>query len=422
MLDFSPHYFNCLEQLISLDYLPPAIYEGKRMLIIGDSLSWEHTTSFVEDVKQAFSGLVAQMDIVHLFDPGTMDSAGRLDEARFPSGEPYDLIVLIDGLEMAWNPCRAAEKIDQVLAVGGTLVVIGRMPGDSPRPHIYFYRDRWRYEATDFRLLFPGYDVRYEFAGEKKSLAAAQLCKTSGKPLAVMRVVAGEPKLFHHATMRRVRPTDAARLGYFSANRELDDIGIRVHTDKCSILHNYLDKYEMFLRPYRQKSFSFLELGVFLGASIALWKSYFPHAEIYGVDIDPACKRYEEERVHIVTADLSQDEDVKALREIHPAIIIDDASHYWSHQIKAMCQLYSCLPSGGIYIIEDLETSLNRECFFGFNDYPMDAYTFCERITRVVAGQCPCAEDTSLAKDITRIGKMTEMAAIMMGSCIFIKK
>lgn len=87
-----------------------------------------------------------------------------------------------------------------------------------------------------------------------------------------------------------------------------------------------------------------------------------------------------------------------------------------------ICALYDCLPSGGIYIMEDLATSVNPYMFPEYQDYPMDAYTFCERVARVVASRCPCTPDTSLSGKITEIGMATELAVTMMGSCIFIKK
>lgn len=219
---------------------------------------------------------------------------------------------------------------------------------------------------------------------------------------------------------RRINEKEYPALGYFK-DKELEILGRREVTDKSYYGHNYLDKYEYFLKTFKDREFTLLELGVFDGASERMWKDYFPKAQIIGVDIDPRCKEYEEERIWIDIADLGKPEELKRLREYRPAIIIDDASHLWSHQINAMLLLFKALPSGGVYIIEDMETSANIEQYPDFNDCELNAYTFCERIIRVVMSKTPCKEEP-LAEAITRIGLEIEMASVIKDSCIFIKK
>ncbi len=68
-----------------------------------------------------------------------------------------------------------------------------------------------------------------------------------------------------------------------------------------------------------------------------------------------------------------------------------------------------------------METSANIEQYPDFNDCELNAYTFCERIIRVVMSKTPCKEEP-LAEAITRIGLEIEMASVIKGSCIFIKK
>lgn len=72
-----------------------------------------------------------------------------------------------------------------------------------------------------------------------------------------------------------------------------------------------------------------------------------------------------------------------------------------------------------VYILEDLETSLNLDRS-GFADCDIDAYTVCERISRVAASKRPCLE--GYITEVTQIGMATELVAILKGSCIFIKK
>ena len=50
-----------------------------------------------------------------------------------------------------------------------------------------------------------------------------------------------------------------------------------------------------------------MEIGVYHGNSLKVWKDYFPNAEIYGIDIDPSCKKFEDERTKIIICDQNDD-------------------------------------------------------------------------------------------------------------------
>jgi hypothetical protein len=45
-------------------------------------------------------------------------------------------------------------------------------------------------------------------------------------------------------------PSGALPQGYFDEESDLDAIGIKYHTDKCSLEHNYLGKYAFFLERF----------------------------------------------------------------------------------------------------------------------------------------------------------------------------
>src|ERR1700722_18692475 len=73
----------------------------------------------------------------------------------------------------------------------------------------------------------------------------------------------------------------------------LDELGIRRITDKSSLDHDYLDKYERLFAPFRDAPITVLEIGVFDGGSLRLWEDYFPRATIVGINIREACKQHE---------------------------------------------------------------------------------------------------------------------------------
>ena len=215
--------------------------------------------------------------------------------------------------------------------------------------------------------------------------------------------------------------------GYFSDYRDLDNIGKHFNTDKNSDYHHYLNKYDFFLSKFRDKEMNVLELGVYKGASIAMWEKYFPKAIIYGVDINAECKIYETGRKKIIIEDLSHEDRIKKLADITPQIVIDDASHLWSHQIKALYNLLPCLPSGAVYIIEDLETSFGRHIDH-YGDANISAFDFLSVILEIVtSGHALRLDSLSyvlylLKDEIEYLASQIEMMSFIEGSCIIIKK
>lgn len=139
----------------------------------------------------------------------------------------------------------------------------------------------------------------------------------------------------------------------------LDEIGIANGTDKASTFHNFLTFYEKHLSSIRSQEIKLLEIGVKDGASVRMWKEFFPKASIVGVDIDPNASRHTEERITIEIADQSNLEHLSVLsRRYGPFdVIIDDGSHFWNHQVESLHALFPELKKGGVYILEDIDTS-----------------------------------------------------------------
>lgn len=140
----------------------------------------------------------------------------------------------------------------------------------------------------------------------------------------------------------------------------LDKLGVKYKADKSSIFHNYLDFYQKVL-PDRDFAGRLLEIGVMDGASMKMWRDYYPKAEIVGIDIKDMSFMHNDdwkipESVTLITADGTDPKQCKKLGNFD--IIIDDGSHYMSHQQKSFeIFYYNQLNKGGIYILEDLWTS-----------------------------------------------------------------
>lgn len=140
----------------------------------------------------------------------------------------------------------------------------------------------------------------------------------------------------------------------------LDDIGVKYGADKSSIFHHYLHFYQQQL-PGPDFTGRLLEIGVMDGLSMKMWREYYPHAEIVGIDIKNMSFMHNDdwqvpESVQLITCDGTDPKQLKPLGMFD--IILDDGGHYMSHQQKSFKHLYyNQLNEGGTYIIEDLWTS-----------------------------------------------------------------
>lgn len=123
---------------------------------------------------------------------------------------------------------------------------------------------------------------------------------------------------------------------------------------------SYLPFYDEMLAPYRGKPIKMLEIGVFRGGSLELWRNYFgPQATIYGIDNNPECAGFADPPSQVR---IGSQADPDFLRRVvdemgAPDIVLDDGSHVASHQLASFRTLFPLLKNGGLYIIEDMHTS-----------------------------------------------------------------
>lgn len=124
--------------------------------------------------------------------------------------------------------------------------------------------------------------------------------------------------------------------------------------------HHYFDIYERHFQKYRDKKVIILEIGIFQGGSLQMWKNYFgKNALIYGVDINPKCKAFEEKNIKIFIGSQSDREFLRQLKKEIPKvdILIDDGGHTMKQQIVTFEEMYDHVKEDGIYLCEDLHTS-----------------------------------------------------------------
>jgi hypothetical protein len=122
---------------------------------------------------------------------------------------------------------------------------------------------------------------------------------------------------------------------------------------------HYFEIYDRHFSKYRDKEIVILEIGVFQGGSLQMWKNYFgPKAKIYGLDIDPECKKFEEENIEILIGSQSDPLFLQKVKQQIPPIdiLIDDGGHTMNQLKVTFDELFDHIKADGIYAAEDLHT------------------------------------------------------------------
>lgn len=123
---------------------------------------------------------------------------------------------------------------------------------------------------------------------------------------------------------------------------------------------HYFHIYHKTFNQYRVMELSILEIGVQNGGSTRMWQNYFgDHAKIVCVDIDPGCKKLEQEGFEVWIGDQESVEFWDNFKKSHTSfdIIIEDGGHGMRQQINTFEALFPIINDGGVYLCEDTHTS-----------------------------------------------------------------
>lgn len=179
---------------------------------------------------------------------------------------------------------------------------------------------------------------------------------------------------------------------------DLDRLAYKYGTDKCpQIKHSYTPYYYKLFKDRRNEIKKVLEMGIGYydcmkhvgeiwdkrlkrnyqrGASLKMWRDFFPNAQIYGADIRPDTM-FEDERIKTFLCDETKKEDIENLVRQTGSdidIFIDDGSHKYPHQIFLAQTILPLLDDGVIYIIEDAEWT--RKISRALSDYGVEVVGF----------------------------------------------
>jgi SAM-dependent methyltransferase len=132
---------------------------------------------------------------------------------------------------------------------------------------------------------------------------------------------------------------------------------------------HYFEAYHRHFERFRGKRPTIVEVGVFHGGSLQMWKHYFGEGtRIIGIDINPRVKTLEEAGVEIIIGDQS---DRNFWRRITNQlgsvdIFIDDGGHTMAQQLITFEEMFLKIAPNGVYLCEDLHTSYWREYGGGY--------------------------------------------------------
>lgn len=129
------------------------------------------------------------------------------------------------------------------------------------------------------------------------------------------------------------------------------------------LIHKYMHYFEIYERHFsrfRNTDVHVVEFGVSQGGSLQMWKDYFgSECKLYGVDINPHCKKFVEDQVEIFIGDQEDRGFLQSLAQNIPRIdiLIDDGGHTMRQQINTFEELFPYIDDHGVYLCEDLHTS-----------------------------------------------------------------
>jgi hypothetical protein len=238
---------------------------------------------------------------------------------------------------------------------------------------------------------------------------------------------------------------------FFDDLTRLNIAGVKYNTNKASTwLHpsgaackggDLLKKYQFFLDRFLSlvpagQQISILELGAGpddnIGASIRAWKEYFPAGtNIHVADIKESAMNLSQEGFLVHVGDLGSQAFLDGLSTIDYDFVIDDASHFWLHQIMSFRSLFPRVKPGGLFIMEDLCTSTDASVrdSYSLNLDMKDALDFFAALSRCVVGESWLAypspsiqELYNLSESDYQLASSIEGIFWMGNSCVCIKK
>ena len=153
---------------------------------------------------------------------------------------------------------------------------------------------------------------------------------------------------------------------------------------------NYFYIYDKLFEKYRNKKIIFVEIGVFSGGSLFMWRNFFgKKAKIIGIDLNPESKKFEKYGFKIFIGDQSKESFWRNFfsKVGKVDLILDDGGHTNYQQIiTTNC----CIPNirdNGMLVVEDIHTSFIKKKWYNPSKYSYINY--CKKLIEDLNSRFP---------------------------------
>lgn len=155
---------------------------------------------------------------------------------------------------------------------------------------------------------------------------------------------------------------------------------------------HHIEIYDHFFSRFKGKEPVILEIGIAHGGSLELWRKYFgAQAQIIGIDVQDMTAMADEVNAKIFTGDQANRPFMRKILKSLPGldIVIDDGSHRPKDQIVSFTEIFGYLNDGGLYAVEDLQTSYRENYGGGYKS----ECSFVEYLKQMIDGLHYSEED-----------------------------
>ena len=127
-------------------------------------------------------------------------------------------------------------------------------------------------------------------------------------------------------------------------------------TDKVDLgyIHEF---YDRILSPKKDQVSKLLEIGIFNGNSLELWRNYFLNAQIEGADVHQCNRIMGQERITQQIGNAYTLEFLARFEKESYDVVIDDGPHSFETMSFFLTHYITLLKPGGVLILEDIINS-----------------------------------------------------------------
>jgi len=125
--------------------------------------------------------------------------------------------------------------------------------------------------------------------------------------------------------------------------------------------HSYLEVYELFLQRIKDSATNVMEIGIWAGGGLLMFRDYFPNATVYGLDIitseqvEPDLKNAERIKL-LLSIDAYTPELINLFKTSGKKfdMIVDDGPHTLESMLFFIKLYSTLLTDDGILVVEDI--------------------------------------------------------------------